>query len=428
MAFLKGKIKYVFILTANVVCFFIIRNSFFILSQSSIDDLYTSVTRNNEKESGRSCTSMSYKTNETAKPFSSSKEESKLLLADPEYYNTVEHRGGWKSVISFLKSSKVIAVEAKEVFNETSILLVDVIERWFIWKKKGTITHPWIGICHFPLDIPEDLEKKLPDWLKLDHLRFTIEDPSFLSSLPYCVGIVVLSDDLADGRLQKIIHQKGYTNHINICSLYHPIGVEQTARLYNSSTDTEHQISSSGKIVFLGQQLRRLSTSHRLKTTREKIWLPGTQSEGNLKRLNSVLEIELTLGPWAHDESVKVAYTNSFEEYDSLVKTNIVVIDLWAATANNAVLEAIALNAPFFVRKLPSTIQYIGENYPLLFSSFEELQQMIKNEHQLKSLLLSGHIYLKHMDKSKLSLEYFGSTLKQCAANGINERQVKLHH
>ena len=112
---------------------------------------------------------------------------------------------------------------------------------------------------------------------------------------------------------------------------------------------------------------------------------------------------------------------NSFEEYDRFVKENIVIVDLWAATANNAVLEAIALNAPFFIRKLPSTAQYLGEHYPLFFSTIEELQDMIGNEDKLEALLLSGHNYLKRMDKRELSLEAFGKALQQCATTGLVE-------
>jgi hypothetical protein len=181
-------------------------------------------------------------------------------------------------------------------------------------------------------------------------------------------------------------------------------------------------VSPDGKIVMLGQQFRRISTLHRIKTTRKKVWLPGMKGRG-MKR---IAQKELAMGPWQYDDSVEVIYMNSFEEYDRFVKENIVIVDLWAATANNAVLEAIALNAPFFIRKLPSTAQYLGEHYPLFFSTFEELQDMIGNEDKLEALLLSGNNYLKRMDKRELSLEQFGKALQQCATTGLVEFHKRL--
>ena len=90
--------------------------------------------------------------------------------------------------------------------------------------------------------------------------------------------------------------------------------------------------------------------------------------------MKRIAQKELAMGPWQYDDSVEVIYMNSFEEYDCFVKENIVIVDLWAATANNAVLEAIALNAPFFIRKLPivrhSILGSIIRCFSLLSKSF----------------------------------------------------------
>ena len=75
-------------------------------------------------------------------------------LADPEYFQHVLHRGGWKSVISYLQSSNIVSVEGDQVEGrEDSILFLDNSELSFFvkWKKKRVrITRPWVGILHFP--------------------------------------------------------------------------------------------------------------------------------------------------------------------------------------------------------------------------------------------------------------------------------------
>lgn len=99
-----------------------------------------------------------------------------------------------------------------------------------------------------------------------------------------------------------------------------------------------------------------------------------------------------------------------------MVKQNFIIIDLWAATANNAVLEAIALNAPFLVRSLPGTRQYLGSHFSLLFNDFDDLQSLLSDEDRLRKLLLKAHRYLENMDKSRILMAHFAETLQECVS------------
>jgi len=120
----------------------------------------------------------------------------------------------------------------------------------------------------------------------------------------------------------------------------------------------------------------------------------------------------------SRDHRVEHVYTKTYEEYDRIVKQNVVIVDLWAATANNAVLEAIALNAPFLITRLNSTTQYLGDEYPLFFSDFDELQALLDDEELLRNKLIAANLYLSRMDKSDLTIDRFAEDLRQCAISG----------
>ena len=74
------------------------------------------------------------------------------------------------------------------------------------------------------------------------------------------------------------------------------------------------------------------------------------------------------------DWRVEIMYTSNHAMYDRLVLRNVVVIDLLAASANNAVLEAISMNNPVFISRLPAVVEYLGEGYPLYFDSAAALE------------------------------------------------------
>lgn len=149
---------------------------------------------------------------------------------------------------------------------------------------------------------------------------------------------------------------------------------------------------------------------------------PGTDQQAELEGATKRVHDELEAEGVTRDESIVIRYTKSFEEYDQLVKQNVVIIDLWAATAINAVLEAIALDAPFLVRELPGTVEYLGQNYPFLFKDFEDLQKLLEDEDHLRMLLLKGHNYLKEMDKRRFTLPEFTNAVKECAIKDGNKK------
>eukprot|EP00964_Phaeocystis_antarctica_P165048 scaffold144315_cov133-Phaeocystis_antarctica.AAC.1 len=59
-----------------------------------------------------------------------------------------------------------------------------------------------------------------------------------------------------------------------------------------------------------------------------------------------------------------------------MLLNNIVVIDVWDAVENNAVLEAIGMNNPVHINQHPAVVEYLGANYPLFFTDVDSLQTL----------------------------------------------------
>ena len=89
-----------------------------------------------------------------------------------------------------------------------------------------------------------------------------------------------------------------------------------------------------------------------------------------------------------------------------MLTNNILYLELCEVSANNTVLDAILMNTPLIVNKLEGVVEYLGEDYPLYFQNRNEVGEMLSD----MSRLFDAHDYLRSMDKTKFSLEYFGES------------------
>ena len=74
--------------------------------------------------------------------------------------------------------------------------------------------------------------------------------------------------------------------------------------------------------------------------------------------------------------------------------------------ANNAVVECIVRNTPLVVNRLPALEEYLGKDYPLFFDRIEDATGLFAVDK-----ILTGHTYLKGLDKRPFTDEYFRSHL-----------------
>jgi hypothetical protein len=348
--------------------------------------------------------------------------EPMFRLMDLGFYAKLPHRGGWKSVINGLHALGYLSLTPACTDEAPTIGLVDFVEHWFAWSNHSAIEQPWVGFAHLIL------RSALPGHLREEDLHsvldFTFETETFRQSASQCLALMVFTTAMAAQTSRKL-RDLGL-DEIPVCVVTHPIGVESNVTTYDIDVDLAAALSSTSAIVLLGQQYRRIASLHRLETQRPKIWLPSFSDPDLLEWLRGRTDAELQAENVAFDDTVEIRRLESNDDYDMFVRHNIVIIDLWAAGANNAVLEGLALHTPFLIRKLDGPIEYLGEDYPLFFSDLDEVQYWLDNEYVLGEKMIEAHRYLQQLDTRAYTIENFGEQILNCTLKGMNSPTVRL--
>jgi len=308
-----------------------------------------------------------------------------------DYYQSVTHRGGWKSVINNLKNNNIIC--KKEENN--SIILVDCCESYFIWNENyEKIERPWVGIVHFCPDLPHFIEG--------EDLNKLLENERFIQALEYCNCLITLSQYLQDYLSLKL-------PNIKIITIKHPI------ETIKSKFSLEKFLNNKEKCLLqLGFQSRIISTIFRVSTNYKKILLTGRNDFNENDILNRVKkEVEyLELKDLDLEEKdINMFYFDNFEEFDELLINSIIIIPLWNASANNSILEIIELQVPCFITRLQSTEEYLGKDYPMFYEDVAEISEILKDSEKLVSIYTKAYEYLRNLDRSILQYDYFNSEL-----------------
>ena len=305
------------------------------------------------------------------------------LLSD--YHVHTNHRSGWKNLIQNCLSKNIITQD----INHQNIGLVDSMEDYFLYSNNPTITTPWIGIIHFTNDLPRFLDKQsiTPMYNACKH------------SLHTCKAIIALSK-YSENQIKKIFPS------ISTYCIKHPIEkINKKFKLDAFLNNEKHSI------IQLGLQYSKVSTIYTIKAPNKKIWLPGLK---NKNLCIDIVNIELSMIGYDKNSgfnNVIIKYTTNYSEYDTLLLNNIIIIPLWNASANNSVLECIEMNIPAFVSRLPATVEYLGDNYPMFYSDIGEVEEIINNKLLLEEKYKETYSYLRKKNNNDIRYEYFNSEL-----------------
>ena len=300
--------------------------------------------------------------------------ENIIIQFKPFYeISILEHRGGWKSIISKLDEYDFFNINSPQLF-------FDMIEKMFLWETDFSTTKQWSGIIH--------CTHKTPDYLNCINISYLFKNPNFIKSLNTCICIITLSNYVTKYLQTKFNELK---INIKIITIPHPIDIDNSIPMF----DFNKFIKNNHKyIIQIGQQLRKMSSIFLLDVDSKykKMWLTGTQ---NFVRCEQLLNDEINYyNIFIKDTSnVIVKYTKTFKEYDNYLSNNIVFIELFDAAANNTILECIVRQTPILVNKLEGVVDYLGKDYPLYFTNIDEIDELLTIENIFKA-----HIYLKKIN------------------------------
>lgn len=294
------------------------------------------------------------------------------------------HRNGWSFVAGAMRP--LFRDDGEGVLLDCSVersfardLEQGLAEGWMPHRK------PWVGFVHVPPDLPcwAEWRKSPLEIAKLDAWR---------ESLPQCHGLIAFSEWMAEWLRREF--------RVPALALRHP--VPPVSRRFRWA---DFERGAAHGVVQVGHWMRRLSSIHYLPiaSSRKKLLIPleGEQVE----RFHRTVEAERQVSgaPPLPEWDCTVLERLSNEDYDELLASHAVFLDLTGAVAVNTLLECIMRHTPILVNPHPSVVEYLGPEYPLYHASLEEAAAKCKDIRLLKQ----GHQYLEAMPKEPLSAERF---------------------
>ena len=282
------------------------------------------------------------------------------------------------------------------IHNENGIIFDGFLENQFGWtdaNRRYAYTDPWVGVFHNP--------PLIPDWFFNEYSFDNItKSEVFQESLQHCKGIFTLSEYHAEYIRSKL--------DVPVTSLIHPTEIPN-----NTFNIAKFKNNPNKKIINIGFWLRRMTSIYRLpvNTYYDKCRLIPYNTATPKAAISNLLntEIERNNVKWNEyfDHTITLDRVSN-AEYDTLLSQNIIFLDLYDSSANNAVIECIARCTPLLINPIPAVVEYLGPDYPFYFNSLEEAAVMVKDF----ELVEETHRYLKTCDtRKKLSQAYFRKSI-----------------
>ncbi|MCZ2153116.1 MAG: hypothetical protein LC114_04320, partial [Bryobacterales bacterium] len=256
------------------------------------------------------------------------------------------HRNGWGYVINAIKP--LLREDGEGVLLDCSV------ERSFVRDleqglSEGWLPHikPWVGFVHVPPDVPQWAEwwKSPRELRKLDVWR---------RSLGHCLGLIAFSEWMAEWLRLEF--------RVPVLAVKHPV---PPAPLKFRWDKFEHE--SHCGVVQVGHWLRRISSIHHLPvaSSRKKLLIPLDETQVTRYYRTVEAERQVSGAPPLSQWDCTVVERLSNDDYDELLSSHAVFLDLAGAVAVNTLLECIMRHTPILVNPYPSIVEYLGPDYPL---------------------------------------------------------------
>lgn len=289
------------------------------------------------------------------------------------------HRSGWPFAVRNLSP----------LFCKQGILFDDFIEQRFCYGTERTVyTTPWVGVFHHTAQVPKFVEPQYA-------LEQILEGAAWKESEKQLRGAIALSEHVASYLRTRL--------KVPVAVVKHPSEIPERTWSEDAYLQNENKC-----LLQLGWFLRN---------TRAIFQLPSLAEHGKLRCLPGtpwVAEYDNRVSEYWKSETTRDEYGGVTElgyipndQYDSLLTSNVILTELFEASANNVVIECIARSTPLVVNRLPATMEYLTPDYPLFFDDLDEVPELLTRDN-----VLAAHRHLRAMNKDWLNEEHFCNSIR----------------
>ena len=271
-------------------------------------------------------------------------------------------------------------------------------------EEQGIVpyTRPWVGVLHNPPDMP-------PWYRPADAPQTIFAKDVWKRSAEHCRGLFVLSESMAEW----VRHETG----LPVSALLHPTEAPEVQFTFERFAD-----NPTKKIVQIGWWLRNLNAIYRLPIPRdnplgyEKVRLvphafPWAEQYQQQLLAEQAARDGISAERRFLDNTRELPHVSD-SAYDRLLSENIVLIQLYAAAANNTVIECMARATPLLVNPLPAVVEYLGPDYPFYYEDPAQTADKAMDP----DLIERTHRYLRDCaTRPKLTAAYFRESFQQSA-------------
>lgn len=273
------------------------------------------------------------------------------------------------------------------------MLCVSAIEELVCDDK--VIEEPWIGFVH-------QARKNNYEWYPdLEHL---VKNEYFLKSIGNCHGLFTLTCSTKEFLLENL------NPKVPVARVMYPITPFPPDKKFNWRKFND---AVTKKVLFIGEYLRKYQSIFDLEVPNgfQKYLLksPDVIFDELLDCSKQPLQLEI-------NDSVIIQHERvSDEEYDDLLSSSIVFLDLYDAVANTTAIECLSRNTPLIVNRLSGIEEYLGTDYPLYYGTPEEAASIFNDRERL----IKGVEYLKKQYESHSHMFSTSAFLKAFANSSI---------
>lgn len=305
----------------------------------------------------------------------------RMIRPFSQIIGTSYHRTGWPYCCDALDLAS----------SSQGILLEDFVEHRFCYAAQPQpIEEPWIGIFHHPPDMPSFARE-------IERPEVYIKTEAFQKSLPFLKGAITLSNHLAK-KLRCLL----------------PVTVETVLMPFPNepSFSPEEFRNTQKKLVQVGWYQR--NTQALLQVPNLPDWRKIQLLKSSTKSIKAWDETVKNQSPWKerriYDQEIIHHDYLSNAKYDELLRSSVFITEAFAASACNGIGDCISTATPILCNRLPSFIEYLGEDYPGYFDSPGEIPYLLTNQH-----IEQIHQYLLRMDRTWMTRAKLVATVKHLA-------------